>query len=99
MHLTADGQSFNITNLHTGELSDQLDLVVTYESTPNQDPMAARAQVTAVMRALLAAHPEMASAFHGLWVYASTPDNQHPFALELPIDQIEKSGAPAGQHS
>lgn len=99
MHLTAGGQTFNITNLHTGELSDQLDLVVTYEATPNQDPMAARAQVTAVMRALLVAHPEIAGAFHGLWVYASTPDNQHPFALELPIEQIQSSGSPAGQHS
>lgn len=99
MAISGSGQTFKVTNLHTGELSEGLDLVVTYDGTANQDPVAARAQVTAVMRALLAAHPEMKSAFHGLWVYATTPDNQHPFALELPMDQIESSGTPAGQRS
>jgi hypothetical protein len=97
MHLTSNGQTFAITNLHTGELSEQLDLVVTYEATPNQDPVAARAQVTAVMRALLAAHPELESAFHGLWVYASTPGNQHPFALELPMKEIQNSVPRSGE--
>lgn len=97
MHLTSNGQSFAITNLHTGELSDQLDLVVTYQATANQDPVAARAQVTAVMRALLAAHPELESAFHGLWVYANTPGNQHPFALELPMKEIENSVPRSGE--
>lgn len=91
MHLTQNGETFNITNLHTGELSDQLDLVVNYQATANQDPVAARAQVTAVMRALLQAHPELESAFHGLWVYASAPGNQHPFALELPMKDIQNS--------
>lgn len=91
MRLTEGGQTFNLTNLHTGELSDQLDLVVTYQATANQDPVAARSQVTAVMRALLQAHPELEGAFHGLWVYASTPGNQHPFALELPMKEIENS--------
>ena len=97
MHLTSNGQTFAITNLHTGELSDELDLVLTYEATPNQDPVAARAKVTAVMRALLAAHPELESAFHGLWVYASTPGNQHPFALELPMKEIENSVPHSGE--
>lgn len=92
-------QSFDITSLHTGELSNQLDLVVTYNATPSQDPVAARAQVTAVMRALLEQHPELESAFHGLWVHAATPGNQNPFALELPMDQIQASAPPPGQHS
>ncbi len=99
MHLSAGGQTFNVTHLHTGELSDQLDLVVNYDATPSQDPVAARAQVTAVMRALLAAHPELQSAFHGLWVYADTPNNQHPFALELPMDQIQTGSPSPGQLS
>jgi hypothetical protein len=99
MTLNGEGQTFKVTNLHTGELSDQLDLVVTYDAAAQQDPVAARAQVTIVMRALLAAHPELKSAFHGMWVYAGTADNQHPFALELPMDEIESSGTPAGQHS
>lgn len=99
MHLAGGGHTYSVTNIHTGELADQLDLVVTYEATASADPVAARAQVTAVMRVLLAEHPELRAAFHGLWVYASTPDQQHPFALELPMGQIENSGSPSGQHS
>lgn len=97
LRLSADGQTYEITNLHTGELSNQFDLIVNYKSKGNLDPVAARAQVTAVMRALLQQHPELQSAFHGLWVYAGAPD-QHPFALELPMDQIQAS-ASGPQHS
>lgn len=97
MQLPGGGRTYSVTNIHTGELADQLDLVLTYEASANSDPVSARAQVTAVMRALLAEHPELRNAFHGLWVYASTPDQQHPFALELPMGQIENSGSPAGQ--
>lgn len=95
MRLNAGTQSFEITNLHTGELSNQLDLVITYNATPNQSMVQARAQVTAVMRALLQQHPELAGAFHGLWVYASVPGSPTPFALELPMDQISNSAAGA----
>lgn len=99
MSLTGDGQSFEITNIHSGELADQLDLVVNYKAATQQDPVAARAQVTAVMRALLQQHPELASAFHGLWVYADAPGGQPPFALELPMSQIQNSVSPAAQPS
>jgi len=99
LHLSSGTQTFDIVSLHTGELSNQLDLVVTYNASPNQDPVTARAQVTAVMRALLQQHPELLTAFHGLWVYAATPGNQSPFALELPMDQIKNSAPPPGQHS
>jgi hypothetical protein len=99
MHLNAGGQTLNVTNLHTGELSDQLELVVEYQAAPNQDPVAARAQVTAVMRALLSLHPELRDAFHGLWVYANTANNQHPFALELPMDQIQTSSSSPAQQN
>jgi hypothetical protein len=97
LHLNAGGQTLNVTNLHTGELSDQLELVVEYQATPNQDPVAARAQVTAVMKALLTEHPELRGAFHGLWVYANTANDQHPFALELPMDQIQTSSTSPAQ--
>lgn len=91
MTLNADGHTVNVTNLHTAELSDQLELVIEYQATAAQDPVAARAQVTAVMRALLALHPELRGAFHGLWVYANTASHQNSFALELPMDQIQTS--------
>ena len=99
LELIADDQNYDITDIHTGEFTGHLDLIVTYRSAPNLDPVAARAQVTAIMRALLQFHPELAEAFHGLWVYASALGNQTPFALELPMDQIQATAPPAGQHS
>lgn len=97
MALNGNGQNFEITNIHSGELAGQLDLVVNFKSAPEPDPVAARAEVTAVMRALLQQHPELASAFHGLWVYADAPGGQPPFALELPMSEIQNSVSPAGQ--
>lgn len=86
----ADGnQTFAVTNLHPGELGNHLDLVVTYNGSGGTDPVTERAQVIAVMRALVAEHPELASAFQGLWVYATPPDHGPPFALELPMSQIQ----------
>jgi hypothetical protein len=99
MRLTAGTQTFTITNVHAGEFSDQLDLIVTYSATPGLDAVTSRAQVTAVMRALLQQYPGLRDAFHGLWVYAATPGNQTPFALELPMNQIETSPSPTGQRS
>jgi len=99
LELIADDQNYDITSIHTGDFAGQLDLIVTYKAAPNLDPVAARAQVTAIMRALLQFHPELAEAFHGLWVYASPPGSQTPFALELPMRQIQATAPTAGQHS
>lgn len=98
MRLSTGALNFDITNVHVGEFSGQLDLIVTYIATPGLDPVAARAQVTALMRALLLQYPGLQNAFHGLWVYAAAPGSQAPFALELPMSQIESS-ASSGQHS
>jgi hypothetical protein len=97
LRLTSGGVNYDVTSLHTGDFSGQLDLVLTYNATPGLNPVQSREQVTTVMRALLQQHPELRAGFHGLWVYAATPGNRNPFALELPMDQIENSGAP-GQH-
>uniref|UniRef100_A0A372ITM2 Uncharacterized protein n=2 Tax=Paracidobacterium acidisoli TaxID=2303751 RepID=A0A372ITM2_9BACT len=87
MELKAGGQSFSITNITTDGSLGGLDLVITYKAAGATDPVAARAQVVMVMKAMLEQHPELRQAFHGLWVYAAV-DGQHPFALELPMDQI-----------
>jgi hypothetical protein len=97
MRLSAGTETFTITNVHVGEFADQFDLIVTYNATPGMDPVTARAQVTAVMRALVQHYPGLETAFHGLWVYAATPGNQNPFALELPMQQI--AALASGQHS
>jgi hypothetical protein len=39
------------------------------------------------MSALLAQHPELQQAFHGIWVHADQGDASL-FALELPMQQI-----------
>ena len=87
MQLTANGQTFSITNLHTDSFAGGLDLVVTYTAASTSDPVATRQQIVALATALLAQHPELRQAFHGLWVHAEAA-NQPPFALELPMNQI-----------
>lgn len=99
MRISFNGQTLNVTDVHAGEFAGKLDLIVDYEATPVPDPVAARAEVTAVMRTLLQQHPELRDAFHGLWVHASAPNRPNWFALELPMDQIEPSVPSPGQQS
>lgn len=87
MELKAGSDTFSITNIATDGSLGGLDLVITYKAGSASTPVAARNQVLEIMKALLAQHPELRQAFHGLWVYAAV-DGQHPFALELPMDQI-----------
>jgi hypothetical protein len=51
------------------------------------DPAATRQKNIELMRAMLTLHPELQSAFHGLWVYAVAP-GQSPFGIELPMSEI-----------
>ena len=85
--LNANGQNFNITNVRTDSFPGGLDLVITYKAKDVSDPVALRSQILDLMKALLAKHPELRQAFHGLWVYANA-ENQHPFAIEMPMNQI-----------
>lgn len=89
---TADGQAYQITRLDTSTELGPLDFVIHYEPTPTQaaqlrDPTAARQQVVNLMSGILAAHPGLRQAFHGLWVYADS-NGAVLFALELPMNQI-----------
>jgi hypothetical protein len=80
-----------IVEMHTDASFGGLDLVVDYNAANASevtDPVSARARTVALMKALLAVHPELKNGFHGLWVFANTP-GQHPFALELPVAEIE----------
>jgi len=45
------------------------------------------------MTALLAQHPGLRQAFHGMWVHADQGDSSL-FALELPMDQIATGTQP-----
>jgi hypothetical protein len=88
LKLAASGKTFEITGLRTDGFSGELDLVVNYRTRSVADPVAARTEILEVMKALLAAHPELRQAFHGLWVYAEA-EGQRPFAIEMPVAQVQ----------
>lgn len=87
MTVAANGQSYEVTDIHTDGSLGGLDMVVNYKASDVSDPVATRSRNVDVMKALLGDHPELREGFHGLWVYANA-GNQRPFAIELPMDQI-----------
>jgi hypothetical protein len=87
MTLTANGKTYPVSDLHTDGSLGGLDLVIRYTASDASDPVAARAQNLEVMKAILAAHPEVRDGFHGLWVFAEAP-NQRPYGNELAMGDI-----------
>jgi hypothetical protein len=80
-------QTYSISDLHTDGSLGGLDLVIRYAATDVSDPVATRARNLEVMKATLAAHPELREGFHGLWVFAEAPP-QRPFGNELAMGDI-----------
>ena len=98
MTFYADGELITVTAVDTTTALGGLDLDVHYRPDATQaaqlrDPGEARKQVTAVMAGLLKMHPELQSAFHGIWVHADE-GTASPFALELPMNQIATGTPP-----
>jgi hypothetical protein len=87
MSINVDGAPVTITNIHTDSSLGGYDLVVNYNAADTSNPVAARTKTVALMKSLLAMHPEWKNAFHGLWVFAHAP-NQPPFSLELAMPDI-----------
>ena len=87
MTVNVDGAPVAVTNLHTDSTFGGFDLVVRYDTADVSNLVTARAKSVALMKALLALHPEWKEAFHGMWVFANAP-NQQPFSLELSMPQI-----------
>jgi hypothetical protein len=90
--LSANGSTYEVTGIDTSSALGSLDLEVNYNANATQatqlrDPPAARKQVLDVMTALLALHPEVHDAFHGIWVHANQGEASL-FSLELPMEQI-----------
>lgn len=101
--LNALGTSFNLSAIDTTTQFGGLDLDVHYIPDPAQatqlrTPTEARKQVTDVMTALLAQHPGLRQAFHGMWVHADQGDSSL-FALELPMDQISQGPQPQASNN
>jgi hypothetical protein len=102
MPFSANGQTFEITRLDTSTALGPLDFVIHYTPDPAEaaqlrDPTQARHQVLDLMSGMLAVHPGLRTAFHGLWVYADS-NGATQFALELPMSQIP-GGAPGGSQA
>ena len=92
LSMGASGATFKVTGVSTTTQFGALDLDVHYSPDPAQvlelrSPVSARKQVTAAMAALIALHPEVSQAFHGIWVHADQGDRTL-FALELPMSEI-----------
>ena len=66
MMVTAGGKTYSVNDLHTDGSLGGLDLVIRYAGTDVGDPVATRAQNLEVMKATLAAHPELREAFEAL---------------------------------
>jgi hypothetical protein len=88
--VSAGGAAFKVTSVDTTTVFGPLDLDVHYNPDPAEvaelrSPVIARKQVSDLMMALLSAHPEIQSAFHGMWLHADQ-GNASIFALELPMN-------------
>lgn len=90
LELEADGATYTVTSVRTDDALGGFDLVVHYNST-SSDPVTGREHTIAVMRALLALHPELRDAFHGLWVFADVGPGGQAFSLEQPMNEIPRS--------
>lgn len=84
----AGDKNLEVTGVRTQSFQNGLDLVIAYEARDVSGPVATRAQIVELMKAILLQHPELRAAFHGLWVYAYD-NNGQPFAIELPMNQIQ----------
>jgi hypothetical protein len=91
LSVNADGAIYRVTSLRTDDALGGLDVVVHYASTGTTDPVTARTQTIAVMHGLLALHPELRDAFHGLWVFADPAGGGRPFSLEQPMTALPRS--------
>jgi hypothetical protein len=92
LRITMQSGTYTLTAIDTTTELGGLDLDVHYspdaaQASQLQNPPMAREQVSGIMAALLQLHPELAKAFHGIWVHADA-GNASLFALELPMSQI-----------
>ena len=86
----ADGTEFRFTALTVEDYSggDKIDVAAHIKVDSVADNAAARKVNVAAISALVAAHPELRKAFHGVWVFADAP-GQNPYATELAMTEIK----------
>ena len=86
----ADGTEFRFTALSVQDApsGDALDVLAHIKVDSLGDSTVARKRNVDAMTALLAAHPELRKAFHGVWVFADVP-GQSPYSTELAMSEIK----------
>ena len=86
----ADGTEFRFTALTVEDYQggDKIDVAAHIKVDSVADNAAARKVNVAAIAALVAAHPELRKAFHGVWVFSDAP-GQSPYATELAMTEIK----------
>jgi len=85
----ADGVEYHFTGLGVDDSLGKEKIDVTAHLKVDQigDVASANKRNQAAMSALIAAYPELRSAFHGVWNFAQA-QGQNPFATEQPMSEI-----------
>jgi multidrug efflux pump subunit AcrA (membrane-fusion protein) len=83
----ADGTEYRLTSLGV-DPSLGLDVAAHLKVDSVDDTVAARTRNVGAMVALIAAHPELKQAFHGIWVFADAP-GKAPYATELAMADVK----------
>lgn len=84
-----DGTEYRFTSLGVDDSlgKEKIDVIAHLKVDQIGDQVAARKRNDAATAALVAAYPEMKTAFHGVWMFAEAP-GQNPFATEQPMSEI-----------
>ena len=84
-----DGQEFRFTSVSVDDSLDKekIDVAAHLKVDTLGDATSARQRNLAAMAALLTAHPELRTSFHGIWIFADAP-GQSPYATELAMNEI-----------
>lgn len=83
----AAGQEFHFTALGVDDFLGNADVVAHLKVDALGDGTAARQRNTDAMAALIDAHPELRTVFHGVWIFTDAP-GAAPYATESPMSEI-----------
>ncbi len=82
-----DGTEFRFTAVTVEDALAQVDVAAHIKVDALGDAAAARKRNLDAAAALVAAHPELRKAFHGVWVFADAPGSS-PYATEMAMAEI-----------
>lgn len=85
----SDGTEYRFTSIATDDSlgKDKVEVAAHLKVDALGDAATARKRNVAAMAALVAAHPELRNAFHGVWIFADAPGS-NPYATEQAMSEI-----------